>query len=159
MRRADRAVTAEQEILTILEECIVCRLGMSVNDTPYVVPLNFGFEYEEGKLTLYFHSGNQGKKLEMLRGNPKVCFEMDCAAEVVANEQPCSFSMRFKSVIGTGRVEFLVADADKLHGLRVLLRNIDKTKDFKDARFTDTQLRGVTVFKLSVDEFEVKCAK
>ena len=159
MRRVDRAVTDQQEILAILKACTVCRLGMVQNQVPYVVPLNFGFDYADGKLTLFFHCANEGKKIDILKENPLVCFEMECGAEVVAKEKACSFSMKFRSIIGTGRVEFLSEDADKQHGLQMLMKQIDHTGKTANAEFTGGQLRGVTVLKLPVDTFEAKCAK
>lgn len=49
------------------------RLGLSLDDVPYVVPISY--VYSDGKI--YLHSGLKGKKLEIARKNPQVCFEVD----------------------------------------------------------------------------------
>ncbi len=69
MRRTDREVKDTAEIMKIIEKCDVCRLGLSDGNVPYVVPMNYGYEYSDGKLTLYFHGAKEGKKLQIIQNN------------------------------------------------------------------------------------------
>ena len=73
MRRKDKEIQAEADIVAILKKARVCRLGMAEGEMPYVVPLCFGFQDN----ALYFHCALQGRKNDTLRNNPNVCFEMD----------------------------------------------------------------------------------
>ena len=57
----------------LLKETLVGRLGLSCDGEVYVVPLNQC--YVSGRLI--FHCAFEGRKLDMMRGNPKVCFEVD----------------------------------------------------------------------------------
>ena len=50
---------------------------MTDGGVPYIVPLNYGYEYADGELTFYFHSAKEGRKLEILKKNPTVCLELD----------------------------------------------------------------------------------
>ena len=52
---------------------------MAVHDEEgmYIVPLNFGYTYEEDVLKLYFHSAGEGRKVDALAADPKVAIEMD----------------------------------------------------------------------------------
>ncbi len=86
MRRADREVKDCKEIHQILESCKVCRLGIMDEGKVYIVPMNYGYEYEEGKLVLYFHGAREGKKLRLLGENPSVGIEMDGEHELVAGK-------------------------------------------------------------------------
>ena len=70
-------VTDPEQIRHILDSGKVLHLGLSVNDEPYVVPMNYGYTMEDGKLVIYLHSAVKGKKLEMIRTNPRVCFNID----------------------------------------------------------------------------------
>ena len=45
---------------------------------PYVIPMNFGYTWDEDGLTLYFHGGVKGKKIDSLGADPRICFELDC---------------------------------------------------------------------------------
>ena len=62
MRRNDREVTDINEIMEIIADCDVCRLALNDDEYPYIIPLNFGAELVDGKVTLYFHSALKGKK-------------------------------------------------------------------------------------------------
>ncbi len=78
MRRKDRQVTEKEEILQIMQNCDVVRLGIKDEDSyPYIVPLNFGMEDVEGQVVLYLHSALEGHKLDLLRKDSYVSFEMD----------------------------------------------------------------------------------
>ena len=53
------------------------------------------------------HSAAHGRKLDLLRRNPHVCFEVDEDVAPVPHREACSVGMRFRSVIGTGRATFV----------------------------------------------------
>ena len=76
MRRKDREITGRENIEPILRACKTCRVAMIADGAPYVVPLNFGYTWDDDGLTLYFHSGLKGKKIDALRADPRVCFEL-----------------------------------------------------------------------------------
>ena len=77
MRRKEREVWDINELLSIVQECRICHLGMQDEKGVYIVPLNYGFEYLNETLTLYFHSANVGRKIDALKKNNSVCIEMD----------------------------------------------------------------------------------
>ena len=52
MRRSDREITDEQELLQVISECDVCRLALNDEEVPYILPLNFGEEVSGGRLYL-----------------------------------------------------------------------------------------------------------
>ena len=56
MRRQDREITEFGKLMEIINRCDVCRLALNDDGYPYILPLNFGTEVHDGKLTLYFHS-------------------------------------------------------------------------------------------------------
>ena len=100
MRRKDREITHIHTILDLVSECKVCRLAMTDGGVPYIVPLNYGYEYADGALTFYFHSAKEGRKLEILKKNPTVCLELDGRGELVEDANPCAYGYTFASVIG-----------------------------------------------------------
>lgn len=62
MRRKDREITGRENIEPILRACKTCRVAMIADGAPYVVPLNFGYTWDDDGLTLYFHSGLKGTR-------------------------------------------------------------------------------------------------
>jgi nitroimidazol reductase NimA-like FMN-containing flavoprotein (pyridoxamine 5'-phosphate oxidase superfamily) len=106
LRRKDREIKSKEEIESVIQKSLVCRLGMDDEDGPYIVPLSFG--YADG--CLFFHSAKEGRKLNILRRNNKVCFEVDMVGEMVRGDKACDWGMKFESVIGFGKA-FIVEDA------------------------------------------------
>ena len=153
MRRSDREVTDISEIIEIIKKCDVCRLALSENNIPYIVPINFGYEYKNEKLTLYFHGADEGKKHEIMKNNPNVCFEMDCSHKLIEADEACNYTMEYESVIGIGRVYYCNDKSEKINALEHLMKQYTKDKTFT---FPDHVLDSVTVFKLEVAEFTGK---
>ena len=90
----------------------VGRLGMSIEDAPYVVPVGYG--YSNGKI--FFHTCNTGLKMNSMRKNPNVCFEVD---------ESLSDGSMYKSVIAIGKVEIIDRKDEMIPYLQKL---IDKYK-------------------------------
>ena len=107
MRRKEKEITDKSEIEAILEEALVLHIALSHEDIPYVVPVCFGYKNE----CLYIHSAREGKKLDILRQNNRVCFEASVDVKLVKADLACKLTMRFKSVIGYGKAYF-VDDTD-----------------------------------------------
>lgn len=152
MRRKDREVTHIAEICNIIDCCKVFRVATSVNNVPYIIPLNFGYEYVNGAFIFYFHSANQGKKIDMLNQNDMVCIELDCGHELTPSETACSYGYNYKSVIATGKIEFVDDIADKSRILSILMKH----QTGKEFIFTDEQTKNVTVCKIIVTELSAK---
>ena len=76
MRRKDREITGRENIEPILRACKTCRVAMIADGAPYVVPLNFGYTWDDDGLTLYFHSGLKGKKIDALRADREKSWTM-----------------------------------------------------------------------------------
>lgn len=153
MRRQKRAVTDPEEIRSILRENKVCRVGMADAGKIYIVPMNFGYEYDEGRLTVYIHSAKVGRKIEALRENPQVCVELDGRHGLVDAEEPCSHSYLYASIIGTGTAEILKDPAEKLKGLQLLMEH--QTGHTFD-NFQEKWVNAVEVLKIELDEFQCK---
>ena len=129
MRRKDREITDFDEMMKIIAKCDTCRLALFDDEFPYIVPLNFGTNVEEGQLYLYFHSAKEGTKLDLIRKNNKVTFEMDCEHNIIMYDERMSCTMGYESVIGHGIVEF-VEDENKINALKILMRHYHE-EDFK----------------------------
>ena len=111
MRRKEREVTRKEEIISIINSADVCRVSFADNNTPYIVTMNFGF-IEADKPVLYFHCAPRGRKLDMLRKNSYVCFEMDVDHELYNGAKGCEWGMKFRSIVGYGNI-FIVEDYDE----------------------------------------------
>ncbi|MDA8124430.1 MAG: pyridoxamine 5'-phosphate oxidase family protein [Deltaproteobacteria bacterium] len=119
MRKQEREIRGDAEIREILQAAPVCRIGLADAGAPYVVPMNFGL----GDGCLYLHCASEGRKLEILRSNNRVCFEMDILREVRAGETPCGWTADYRSVIGFGRAIFVADPQEKRVGLDSIMKH------------------------------------
>jgi nitroimidazol reductase NimA-like FMN-containing flavoprotein (pyridoxamine 5'-phosphate oxidase superfamily) len=148
MRRHDRQITDRESIDSIIRRCRVCRLGMCDNGQPYIVPLNFGYDGE----SLYFHAAREGRKVDILARNKRVCFEFDIPGEVVPADQACGWGMRYESVIGSGEAE-IVAGADaKTVGLDCIMRQYSGS----DWTYPGQALEDTLVIRVRIREISGK---
>ena len=145
-------ITDEAQILEILDKCKVLHLGLAVNNEPYVVPLNYGSVMEDGKLTLYLHSAVQGKKLDMIRANPNVFFEMDCDRMPFEGKVPCQYGLVYSSVMGRGTAHIVEDVEEKKKAMSILM----KTQTGKEFTFEDRLVSIVAVIRIDVSEYTAK---
>jgi nitroimidazol reductase NimA-like FMN-containing flavoprotein (pyridoxamine 5'-phosphate oxidase superfamily) len=154
MRRKERKITDIDEKLKIIEKCKVCRLGLSENNYPYIIPLNYGFSYEDEKLTLYFHGAADGKKMDIIKKNNNACFEIDCDTKLIEGELPCNYSYEYKSIIGFGKIIILETKDKKIDALNYLMKH-QTGKNIK-YDFNENKINSIAAFKMVVEEFTGK---
>ena len=149
MTKRERQVTDESRIEEILDTAKVLHLGLCVNNEPYVVPMNYGWTREGGKLVIYLHSAVRGRKLDMLQANPKVFFELDCDRVPFEGELPCQYGMTYASVMGRGTARILEDVAEKEEAMSVRM----KTQTGKDFSFNERLVSILAGIRIDVEEY------
>lgn len=127
----------------IIRKAEVCRLGMSRNNRPYIVPLCFGYQDH----VLYFHSAPKGEKIDILKENNQVCFEIDIEAEIVEADVPCKWGMRYLSIIGFGRAYFIEDHELKKKALDIIMQNYSN----RQYLYEENVIQNTAVFKVEID--------
>jgi nitroimidazol reductase NimA-like FMN-containing flavoprotein (pyridoxamine 5'-phosphate oxidase superfamily) len=148
MRREDKEIRDKKEIESIIEKATVCRVAFSENDVPYIVPLNFGYKDD----CLYFHSAADGKKIEIIRQNNQVCFEVDTDQEVVKSETPCNWEMKYRSVIGFGKASFVDHLEEKRRALNIIMEHY--SGDSYD--YPEDAINNVAIVKVEIESMTGK---
>jgi len=154
MRRNDKEITDISEKIKVIKKCKVCRLGLSENNNPYIIPLNYGYNFEHNLLTLFFHSALEGKKIDIISNNDNACFEIDCDNKLIEGENACDYGYAFSSIIGFGKIIIIKNADEKKFGLNMIMKH--QTEKTIMYNFTDDQLSKVCIYKLVVDEFSGK---
>ena len=152
MTKRELQITDESRILQILDMAKVLHLGLAVNDEPYVVPMNYGYTMENGKLVLYLHSALRGKKLDMIRQNPKVFFELDCDRVPFEGDLPCQYGLSYASIMGRGTARIVEDVEEKKKAMSILM----KTQTEKDFSFEDRLVSIVAVIRIDAAEYTAK---
>ena len=130
----------------------MCRLGLSDEDGIYMVPMNYGYREQDGKLILYFHGAKEGKKVEMIRKDPRAGFEMDCGHGLQEGEKACQYSYYFASVIGTGKAQILEDPAEKLTCAGNYYEAPDRERVYRIQRNPGLE-KTVGIIKLEVETY------
>lgn len=133
----------KENIEAIIRKATVCRLGMLDGDTPYIVPLCFGYRDD----TLYFHGSMKSRKAELIRKHPKVCFEFDILAEPISAPDPCDWDMRYQSVVGFGNASVVEAVDEKRQALEIITTQYAKGSH----SFTELKLKTTMVIKVTIE--------
>lgn len=155
MRRKDREITEEAQLREIMRRCDVCRVALHDEPFPYIVPMNFGVSGEGEPLSLYFHCAREGHKLDLLRKNRHVGFEMDCAHRLVAGRRACDTTMEYQSVCGNGLLE-QCGEWEKAAGLSRVMAHYCGEQPYE---FDEKLLRQTTVLRLTVNTITAKALK
>ena len=152
MTKRELQITDEGQIRSILDTAKVLHLGMCVDNEPYVVPMNYGYTLEDGKLVFYLHSAVRGKKLDMLRENPRVFVELDCDRVPFEGKVACQYGMSYFSVMGRGRAVLVEDVREKMEAMSILM----KTQTGKDFEFNERLVSIVTVIRVDISEYTAK---
>ena len=143
MRRSEKAITDANELQTIIQSAQVCRLALADHDTPYVVPMYFGMRDN----TLYFHCAPQGRKLDIIKRNPVVCFEIETDLCIINTGKPCDWSSRYASVIGYGNASLITDPKQKREALNIIVDHYAPSTVYE---FQGKKVDEVAVLKVDI---------
>lgn len=153
MRRNDREITNKKVIEEFVAEEQILRIAFYDDGDIYIVPVNYGYLYDNDKYSFYFHGAKAGRKYELSKSKPIVGFEIDGKYKLLENEMACDFSAAFQSVIGTGTLQLVDDIAEKKIGLNTLMK---QTTQHSEWNYNDKMLEAVAVFKLDVHKISCK---
>lgn len=149
MRRDEKEITDFKTIEEILKRATVCRIALNDEVSPHLLPLNFGYSDR----ALYFHSAGEGKKIELIKKNNRVTFEVEDFNRLITADTSCGYTTDYRSVIGRGRIEMLSNLDEKRHGLDILMAQHGKKGP---NTYREGSLEKLAVLKLTIDEISCK---
>ncbi len=152
MRRKDRKISEQAEIEEIIKKADVCRIAMIDGDEPYIVALNFGYKHGKPSV-LYFHCANEGRKIDVIKRNNKVCFQMDVDHVLITAKKACGFTMKFKSVVGQGRIHIVSDIKEKIDGLNYIMKQYTGIDQYE---YEEKMLDITTILRLEIEEITGK---
>ena len=148
MRRKERNIGDQAIIQDILNTSLICRIGLSDKEYPYILPLNYGHQDN----ALYFHCAPEGRKIDLIKKNNKVCFEIESDYRLVSDDVSCKWTSEFRSLIGIGQIEILNNAEEKIKGLDIIMQQHGK----EDNHYPPKMLDKLLVLKLNIKELSGK---
>lgn len=149
MRKTNQEIKDKSVLDEILTNSKICRLGMIDNGLPYVLPFNFG--YHEN--CIYIHSAPEGKKIDILKKNPLVCFEVEQQADIVEDEIACKWSTLYRSVVGYGNVQLVTEFEAKKRGLEIIMTQHGYKGKME---FETKEVEFIVILKLQIESMTGK---
>ncbi|MBI0583861.1 MAG: pyridoxamine 5'-phosphate oxidase family protein [Methanomassiliicoccus sp.] len=146
MRLKEKEITDRKEIEELLLSEKVCRMAMCDGDTPYVIPTTYG--YRDG--AIYIHSSKKGRKIDVLRDNSRVCFVIDTGHQLVQGplDTSCKSTIKFKSVIGSGRARFLEDPEEKRMAMTIIMEQMFGRQKFQ---YSEEGVRDMAIIKVELE--------
>ena len=151
IRRKEKAIREIDEICKILRETRYITIAMCKDEIPYLVTLNHG--YDQKKNVIYFHCAHEGKKIEMMEQNDKVCVEVDEITGIKPGKNACGFGVKYKSVIASGKASIVTDPSEKKASLDLLM---EKYSDHADWDYLPAALEKIHAIKIEIDEMTGK---
>jgi nitroimidazol reductase NimA-like FMN-containing flavoprotein (pyridoxamine 5'-phosphate oxidase superfamily) len=140
-----------EEIQQIIDACPICFLGVADPDgTPFVYPMNFGFENG----IIYLHSAQESNLVDKVIQNNKVCITF-CSDTKLVHQHPtvaCSYSMQSKSIMAWGKVEFVEDLSEKERIFNVIMKHYSQEK----FTYSEPALRNVRVWAIKAERIVCK---
>lgn len=153
MRRKDRELTDKEEIAGIFGKADACRIAFAVGNIPYIVCLNYGFEWTDEYPVLYFHCAHEGKKISRMQENNYVCFQLDIDHELDYIHEKVYCTMHYASIVGMGYLEKVEDEDERKRGLDLLMQHHNRPVPEK---YPESSMARTTVLRLSVTELTAK---
>jgi len=149
MRRKDKEIKDKKEIELIINKANVCRIALSDNNMPYIVPVNFGYKDN----CLYIHSATEGKKIEIIKKNNDICFEIDIAHEILQGKSACHTTMKYYSVIGYGKAYLIDDSEEKIKALNIIIEHYLPEIPHE---YSEKFLKKIVIIKVEIDNMTGK---
>jgi hypothetical protein len=136
----------------IVARCQVCRLALARDGEPYLVPVSFGYD----RARIVFHTGQLGKKIDFMEGNPRTCFEFEDGVQIVPHpDDPCKTSVAYRSVIGYGAIQEINEPDAKSAALNLLMAQYGQGEH----RYTAEALDPVRMWEIVIESMTAKIAE
>lgn len=118
MRRLDKEINDSEILTEILDKSEICRIGLVQNNEAYIVPVNYAYYNNK----IYFHTAQTGRKMEIMRSNSHVSFEIEYHHEIIKSDIPCGWTTKYRSVMGRGIVQIDNSPEMKKFGLDLIMK-------------------------------------
>ncbi|TFD94689.1 pyridoxamine 5'-phosphate oxidase family protein [Dysgonomonas capnocytophagoides] len=148
MRRKEREITDRKEIDQIISLGKVMHLALSDNNLPFLIPVFYAYD----GTSLYFHSAKAGTKIDILKRNNNVCFEISVDNGIVESDMACDFEAKHRTIIGFGKAQFVESEDDKI---AVLDRIVSQFTD-KKFEYPKGNLHATAVIRIDIESIKGK---
>lgn len=148
MRRTDREIVDREEIDAIIHSTNLMRIALVDGDMPFLVPVFYAFDGS----ALYFHSAQTGTKIDLMKRNNNICFEISVDHGVIESDEACDFEARHRTVIGIGKAIFVADEVEKIKALDGIVAHFSRKK----FAYPKANLDRTSVIRIDIESIKGK---
>lgn len=152
VREPQRGVYDRETVYKILDEGLVCHIGFSANDQPFVIPTLYARVGD----AIYFHGSAASRMLRDVSEGVNICLTVTLTDGIVLARSVFNHSMNYRSVVALGKATLVDAPAEKLEALRAFTEKILPHR-WDDARQpNEKELKATSILRLPLTEASAK---
>ncbi|MHA1949062.1 MAG: pyridoxamine 5'-phosphate oxidase family protein [Candidatus Thorarchaeota archaeon] len=154
IRRKEKSIESQDEMIAIVESAKYVTLAMSLNNEPYIATLSHGYDSE--KHCIYFHCANEGKKIDILSENNVVWGQaLEDHGYIDGSCDHLFATTQFK-----GRVTFIVDRMEKKHALSIMIHQLESNpQKVTEEQITEESVDRVNIGRIDIEDMSGKKAK
>ena len=151
-RKPQRGAYDKDVIYRIVDESLVCHVGIAQGDQPIVIPMNFGRMDD----TVFLHGSKASRLLDHLQGGQPICMCFTLLDGIVFARSVFNHSMNYRSAILYGKGRAVESDEEKLRALEVVTEHVAKGR-WSDARVPNRkELDATSVIAVDIESASAK---
>jgi nitroimidazol reductase NimA-like FMN-containing flavoprotein (pyridoxamine 5'-phosphate oxidase superfamily) len=151
-RKRNRAATEPQALYDVLDEALICHLGLVLNGSPVVLPTGYGRDGDR----LYLHGSTGAGNLRAAATGLDVCVTVTMVDGIVYARSLNNHSMNYRSAVVHGRAVLVDEPEEKMHGLRVITEHLAPGSWNHAREVNAKEFAAVAVLSLGLGEASVK---
>lgn len=132
----------------IIRSAKVMHLALADNNIPFLVPVFYAYD----GTALFFHSARVGTKIEIMKRNNNVCFEISVDHDVIESDMACDFEAKHRTVVGFGKATFVEDEVEKVRALDMIVAQFSS----KEFEYPKAKLNSVAVIRIDIESIKGK---
>ena len=156
VRRKDRAVDDDVWIVAFLQHAPMAQLA-TVHDGQPFIHSNL-FAYDEAAHAVYMHTAPVGRTRSNVESDERACLSVSEMGRLLPSHEALTMSVEYDGVAIFGRARVLSDDAEREHGLRLILGKYFPHLAYGDdyRAITPDELARTTVYRIDIDRWSGK---
>jgi len=151
-RKKERGSHDRSVVNAILDEGLLCHVGISVDGTPFVMPM----AYARIGDALYLHGATGNRMLRHMAQGAEVCVTVTLLDGLVLARSAFHHSMNFRSVVLLGTTVRVDDDDEKRRATTALLEHIVPGRSIHTRPPSTEELRAVLMVRMPIEEGSAK---
>jgi nitroimidazol reductase NimA-like FMN-containing flavoprotein (pyridoxamine 5'-phosphate oxidase superfamily) len=156
MRRAEYAMPDDQAIGAMLARALYGFTATAFDEQPFLHPSLFWFD--DSHRRIYFHGALQGRTLDNILHNPRVCFSVADIGRMIPAQTASGFENEYASVIAFGHARVVDTADEKRLALQALLdKYFPDRQPGRDYRpITEDEMDRTQVYAIEIESWSGK---